>query len=61
MFQRLIAFLKEARIELKKVTWPARKETVRLTFIVILVSSAMALFLGGLDFVFQWVLNSFIL
>jgi preprotein translocase subunit SecE len=38
--------------ELRKVKWPTRKEAVNLTIIVIVVTIAMAIFLGGLDFIF---------
>lgn len=61
MLQKLTTFLKEARIELKKVTWPRREDAIRFTIMVIVVSGAVALFLGGLDFVFQWILNNFVL
>lgn len=61
MLERFTTFLKESRTELKKVTWPTREETIRHTMAVILISAGVALFLGGLDFVFQWVLNNFIL
>lgn len=56
-----ITFLKEARIELKKVTWPTRQDTIRSTISVIIVSAAIALFLGILDFLFQFVLDTFVL
>ena len=46
---------------MKKVTWPTREETVRYTIAIIIISGAVALFLGGLDFLFQWFLNKFIL
>ena len=58
---RIIDFIKESRIELKKVTWPTREETIRYTLTVIIISAALALFLGGLDYVFQWILNKFLL
>ncbi len=61
MFERITTFLKEARAELKKVTWPTREATIRYTVMVIVVSVAIAMFLGGLDFLFQWALNNFIL
>jgi len=61
MIERLTTFLKEARIELKKVTWPTRQETIRFTVMVVVISGAVAFFLGGLDFVFQYILNTFIL
>ncbi|MBI4766917.1 MAG: preprotein translocase subunit SecE [Deltaproteobacteria bacterium] len=42
-------FLREVRIELKKVTWPSRKETIAATAMVILLSVLVAFFLGLLD------------
>ena len=56
-----IEFLKETKTEMKKVTWPTREETVRYTVASVIISGAVAFFLGGLDFLFQWVLNKFIL
>jgi len=38
--------------ELKKVTWPTRAETVKLTVAVIIISVAVGLFVGGLDILF---------
>ena len=46
------SFLRETRNELKKVVWPTRQEVIRLTFVVIIVSLIVGVFLGGLDFVF---------
>lgn len=45
-------FLKETGDELKKVTWPSQKEVARLTLVVIIVSIAVGLFIGVLDFTF---------
>ncbi len=58
---RIVEFIKESRIELKKVTWPSREETIRYTMTVIIISAALALFLGGLDYLFQFILNTFLL
>jgi len=38
--------------ELRKVTWPTRKEATNLTMIVIVVVVAMGLFLGSLDYIY---------
>lgn len=38
------------REELKKVTWPTRKEAIELTFTVVLISLIVALFIGIIDF-----------
>lgn len=48
----LARYLRDSRIELKKVNWPTREQTVNLTVVVCVVCVAIALFLGGLDFVF---------
>ncbi len=61
MIDRITTFLKEARIELKKVIWPTRQETIRYTATVVVISAALAIFLGTLDVLFQFVLNRFLL
>lgn len=48
-------------MELKKVVWPTREETVRYTIVVVAVSLVAAGFLGGLDFIFQYLVSRFIL
>lgn len=55
------SFLKEVRLEMKKVNWPTRKETLKYTFVVVGLSVVVAAFLGGLDFIFQYLLNNFIM
>jgi preprotein translocase subunit SecE len=45
-----LQYLREVRQELDKVTWPSREETLQLTLVVILVSIALAVYLGGLDY-----------
>jgi preprotein translocase subunit SecE len=45
-------FFSEVASELKKVTWPTRAETVKLTLAVIIISLCVGLFVGGLDILF---------
>ena len=45
-------FLHEVVLELKKVTWPTREETVKLTVVVIIISILVGAFIGGLDSLF---------
>lgn len=59
--QKAIKFLKEVRSELKRVTWPTRKEAIRYTLLVIGLTLGVATFLGGLDFLFNWLLTEFII
>ena len=44
-----VQFLKEVITELKKVTWPTRDETIKLTVMVIVISIVVGAFVGGLD------------
>lgn len=59
-FTKFITFLKEVKVELKKVNWPTRQQTIKYSLIVVGASAALAAFLGGLDFIFTFVINKFI-
>jgi preprotein translocase subunit SecE len=50
LFEKVKYFLKEAKIELKKVTWPTPKQTLASTSVVIIVVIIVSLFLGIVDF-----------
>jgi len=56
----ITTFFKEVKMEMKKVNWPTKKETIRYTLIVIAISIAVAIYLGGLDFIFTTILNKFV-
>jgi preprotein translocase subunit SecE len=58
---KIITFLKETRMEMNKVNWLTKSETVKYTLIIIVVSTILAIFLGTLDFIFIKLLNEFIL
>ncbi len=45
-------FFQETVGELRKVSWPTRQEAIRLTEIVLIVIGIMAVFLGGLDYIY---------
>jgi len=61
MFNKAATFLKEVRLEMKKVNWPTRQETLKYALMVIGVSLSVAVFLGGIDFLFTTILNKFLL
>jgi preprotein translocase subunit SecE len=44
-----IQFLREVKIELKKVTWPSRKQAIGSTAVVIAVIILISIFLGSVD------------
>ena len=52
-FTAILHFIHDVRSELRKVAWPTQRETINLTVVVIALSVAMGLFLGGIDFIFQ--------
>jgi preprotein translocase subunit SecE len=50
IIQKVTQFLKEARMELKKVTWPTPKQTMASTAVVIILVFILSIFLGIIDF-----------
>ena len=51
-------FFSEVRMELDKVTWPERKETIATTWVVIVVVTIIAFYLGLCDVILTKVLRS---
>ena len=56
-----IQFLKEVKIELKKVKWPSQKEVVKMTTIVISISIIVSLLITSLDFIFTKLMEIIVL
>ncbi len=50
-------FLREVQVELSKVVWPTRDQTVKLTIIVLITILIVGFFLGGLDLILNRMLN----
>jgi preprotein translocase subunit SecE len=50
---RLTRYFRETWYELKKVSWPTRREALNLTLMVIAVTSFLAIVLGLMDWVFK--------
>jgi preprotein translocase subunit SecE len=48
-FEAAKQFLREVRTELKKVTWPSRKDTLSGTLVVLVAVIIIAIFLGIVD------------
>jgi preprotein translocase subunit SecE len=57
------SFLTEVRSEMRRVTWPSRREVYATTIVVILTSAFFGIYLWGVDLlltrVIQWVYRSF--
>ena len=62
-WDRARTFLTEVRNEMKRVTWPSRREVYATTLVVILTSVFFGLYLFGVDLMFsagvQWLLRRF--
>jgi len=56
IFQTSNTFLQEVWIELKKVSWPTKKEATAQTYAVIVTVIVIAIFLGLADWFFKFVL-----
>ncbi len=56
-----LRFLQEAKVELLKVNWPNRETIIKYTMLVIVMSLIVALFLGGLDYFFSYLVETFLL
>lgn len=52
-----ISFARESRIEVRKVVWPTRKETVQTTLLVAAITVVVGLCLWGLDTFFFWLIS----
>jgi preprotein translocase subunit SecE len=49
--QKITQFFKDAKMELKKVTWPTPKQTLASTAVVIILVFVVSFVLGIIDFV----------
>lgn len=60
MANRITAYFREARDELRKVVWPTRRKTANDTLLVIVISLAVAAFLGTIDYALNLALQQFV-
>lgn len=56
----VIQYIKDTKGELKHVSWPTRQQTTWFTVVVVVISVAVAAYLGVLDFIFAELLSIFI-
>ena len=47
--QKVMMFFESVKMELNKVTWPTRKETVATTGVVVVIVLLISLYLGACD------------
>jgi preprotein translocase subunit SecE len=59
-WNRAVQFVKEAWIELKKVTWPSQKETLGATAVVLALVILVSLYLGLVDMALSRMMKVFV-
>ena len=57
----VLVFFRRVGLQMKRITWPTFKESLKYTIIIIIFSILTAVFLGGVDFGLTTLLNKFIL
>ncbi|MBS0212973.1 MAG: preprotein translocase subunit SecE [Proteobacteria bacterium] len=60
--RKTLEFIEESRFELRKVVWPTRQESIRMTGVIIVVIVVFSLFLAGIDLLIgngvNWLLSA---
>ena len=49
MFKKIAEFFREVKLEMTKVSWPTKDETIGSTVVVIVVVAIVSLFIGVID------------
>ena len=60
MIDKAIKFLSEVKVEVKKVTWPSRKEALGGTTVVLIAVFLVAIYLGIVDTILSKIVESII-
>lgn len=58
LLEKVKQFYHEVRVELKKITWPPRKETIASTSVTLIIVIIVACFLGIVDLGLSKIVNS---
>ena len=57
--QSTLSFLKDTNIEVRRVVWPTRDETIKMTGVVILMVVLVAFIIWGVDSILFWLVRLF--
>ena len=58
MIKKSVGFLKEVKVEIKRVVWPSKKEAIGGTGVVLFTVFLMAIFLGLVDSLLAMIVES---
>ncbi len=56
--KRLLGFMKDSRLEVRKMVWPTRAETLQTTLMVMVIVIILSIFLWGVDSLLGWGVKS---
>lgn len=56
--KRLLGFMKDSRLEVRKMVWPTRAETLQTTLMVMVIVVILSIFLWGVDSLLGWGVKS---
>jgi preprotein translocase subunit SecE len=54
----VLSYIRDTNIEVRKVVWPTRQETLQTTLVVILMVMLVALMLWGIDSILGWAVRA---
>jgi len=60
MIEKAVKFLREVKVEVKKVTWPSRKEAMGGTVVVLITVFLVAVYLGVVDMLLSKIVRGII-
>jgi len=60
MFRRIAGFLSDVKQEMSKVSWPSREELIGSTYVVLILSGIMAVYIFGIDTLLSNILKLFL-
>ncbi|TET08131.1 preprotein translocase subunit SecE [Candidatus Aerophobetes bacterium] len=60
MANKISAFLRGVREEMKRVSWPSRPRIIRSTLVVLITIVIFAVLIGSMDFMFFQIIKFFL-
>ncbi len=54
----LSKYFRDTFAELRQVAWPSQSQTIKYTFLVVVISIVVALFVAGFDYIFSLGVNA---
>lgn len=60
IIKNLKNYIVDVKTETRKVSWPTKQRAIKDSAIVVFISVAMAAFLGGVDYVLTYLIETYI-